>query len=283
MSKETTLGARKLGFKDKFGYMMGDFGCNMTFQLVTAWLMKFACDGCGLDFGLFAILIVVAKIFDAINDPIIGALVDARKPGKHGKYKPWIFWGGIAIAVTTIFLFIDVSSFPTWGKFAYILFMYMMWSIAYTSANVPYGSLNASLTSDAGERASLSSLRSIGAGIALLPIMIFVPKLVLPSENSGATQALYTDRFIYIAIACGLIGIGGFLLTLFLTKEQATPLAVRKQKINYLKTLKNFFKNRSVVALSLASLVQLVFIMSYTLTIPYVYPYYFNVTKEDPP
>ena len=89
MSKNATVAKkdRPFGFRDKFGYMMGDFGCNMTFQLITSLLMKFACDGVGLSYASFAILIVVAKIFDAINDPIIGALVDARKPGKNGKYK----------------------------------------------------------------------------------------------------------------------------------------------------------------------------------------------------
>ena len=130
----------KFGVKDKFGYMMGDFGCNMSFQLITTYLMFFFTEALGMDPFLFTILIIIAKIFDAINDPIIGALVDRRKPGKHGKYKPWIFWGAFAILASTTLLFMPIQGWPVWAKFMYVLVMYMIWSVSYTAANVPYGS-----------------------------------------------------------------------------------------------------------------------------------------------
>ena len=99
MEKQQT---RPFGTRDKVGYLFGDFGCNMSFQLLSSYLMLYVTQGMGLTTGHWAIIVLLAKIFDAINDPIIGSLVDSRKPGKHGKYRPWIFWGSFAIAITML-------------------------------------------------------------------------------------------------------------------------------------------------------------------------------------
>lgn len=212
---------RPFGNRDKIGYMMGDFGCNMSFQLISSFLMLFVTQGLGLTMGHWSIIVIVSKIFDAINDPIIGALVDARKPGRRGKYIPWIFCGAFAIALTTVLLFLDVRALSYWGRFAYVLVMYCVWSVAYTAANVPYGSLNAALTDDSGHRASLSSLRSIGAGVAMLPMMIIVPRLIYGEADPVTNiEPLLPEVFVWVALACGVAAIGGFMLTCFLTKER---------------------------------------------------------------
>ena len=264
---------RPFGAVDKIGYMFGDFGCNMSFQLIGSYLMLFVTQGLGLSADSWAIIVVVAKIFDAINDPIIGAIVDARQPSKYGKFKPWIFWGSFAIALTTTLLFVDIRAMSYGGKFAYCLIMYMLWSVAYTAANVPYGSLNAVLTNDPGQRASLSSLRSIGAGLAMLPIMIGVPLLVYNEDKS-----VKPDMFVWIALVCGIIGIGGFMITCFCTKERQSVEA-KREKFNYFKTLASFFKNRPIIAICLASFAQLVFILTYSITTPLVFQFYFENTK----
>ena len=271
MSKKNVT--RPFGAKDKVGYMFGDFGCNMSFQLISSYIMLFMTQGMGLSLGSWAIIVMIAKIFDAINDPIIGALVDARNPGKYGKFKPWIFCGSFAIAITTVLLFVDIRAFSYAGRFAYCLIMYMVWSVAYTAANVPYGSLNAALTDDAGQRASLSSLRSIGAGLAMLPIMVIIPLLAYDDND-----ALKPDVFVWIAVVCGIVGIIGFMLTIFMTKERMVQPAAQK-KFNYAKTISSFFKNRAILALCVASFAQLVFILSYAVTLPLVFQFYFGNTK----
>lgn len=272
------LDKKPFGLSDKVGYLFGDFGCNMSFQLVTSYLMLFVTQGLGISTAHWAIIVVIAKIFDAINDPIIGALVDSRKPGKNGKFKPWIFWGAFAIAITTVLLFIDIRGLNYWVKFAYVLIMYMVWSVAYTAANVPYGSLNAVLTDDPGQRASLSSLRSIGSGVATLPIMILMPLIVFGDKDKNGFAPLKPEVFVWIALVCGIIGIIGFMLTYFLTTERAEHKK-SPEKFNYFKTLAGFFKNRAALAISLASFAQLVFIMSYAVTLPLVFQFYFLNTK----
>ena len=266
---------RPFGIKDKVGYLFGDFGCNMSFQLLSSYLMLFVTQGLGLSMAHWSIIVIVSKIFDAINDPIIGALVDSRKPTKLGKFRPWIFFGSFAIAITTILLFIDIRGISYGGRFAYCLIMYCLWSIAYTSANVPYGSLNAVLTDDAGQRASLSSLRSIGAGLATVPLMVIVPLLIYGEADANGIQPLKPEVFIWIAIVCGIIGIGCFMLTVFLTKERGVA-PKKKEKFNYLQTLKGFFKNRAALGMCLASFSQLVFVMSYSTLLPLVCQFFFK-------
>lgn len=256
--------------------MMGDFGCNMSFQLIGTYASLFFTQGMGLSLESWAIIVVLAKIFDAINDPVIGMLVDKRKPSKNGKFRPWIFWASFGIALTTILMFIDIRSFSYAGKFAYALIMYCVWSIAYTAANVPYGSLNAVLTDDLSQRASLSSLRSIGAGIAMLPVMIILPKIVYDSKTAAdGTVLLKPDVFIWVAIVMGAVGLVGFMLTYFLTKERSVP-PEKAEKYELKKALKDFVKNRPALGMCLASLFQLAFFMTLQTTMSYVFQVYFK-------
>lgn len=271
-------GKKPFGLADKVGYLFGDFGCNMSFQLVTSYLMLFVTQGLGISVAHWAIIVIIAKIFDAINDPIIGAIVDARVPSKNGKFRPWIFWGAFAIAITTALLFLDVRQFVYWGRFSYVLLLYMIWSIAYTSANVPYGSLNAVLTDDPGERASLSSLRSIGSSFATLPIMILMPLIAFDTKDVNGFAPLKPEIFVWVALVCGVIGLIGFMCTYFLTTER-TEHKKSVEKFNYFKTLGAFFKNKPALAISLASFAQVVFILSYGVTLPLVFQFYFLNTK----
>lgn len=271
---------RPFGMRDKIGYMMGDFGCNMSFQLIGSFLMLYMTQGMGLSMASWSIIVIIAKIFDAINDPIIGAMADARKPGKYGKYIPWIFFGAFAIAITTTLLFIDIRGLSLAGRFAYCLIMYCVWSIAYTAANVPYGSLNAALTDDPAERASLSSLRSIGAGVAMLPMMVIIPNLIYGEPAPGESiQPLKPEVFVWVAVACGVVAIAGFMVTCFMTKERK-QVVKPKEKFNYVQTLKGFLKNRGALGMCVASFSQLVFIMSYSTTLPLVCQLYFGDAKS---
>lgn len=271
---------RPFGKRDKIGYMMGDFGCNMSFQLIGSYLMLFVTQGLGLSMGHWSIIVIISKIFDAINDPIIGALVDARRPGRRGKYVPWIFFGSFAIALTTVLLFLDIRALSYWGKFAYVLIMYCVWSVAYTAANVPYGSLNAALTDDPAQRSSLSSLRSIGAGVAMLPLMVVVPMLVYgDADPITGIEPVIPEIFVWVAVACGVMSIAGFMLTCFLTKERQ-QIEKPKEKFNYIQTIKGFVQNRGALGMCLASFSQLVFVMTYATTLPLVCQLFFGDAKS---
>lgn len=98
---------RPFGAKDKWSYAMGDLGCNMSFAL-NSYLMLFYTQYIGLDLGTWGIIILLLKIWDAINDPIMGALMDALKPGKRGKFQGYLLW----IFCTVIFRSVMFSADP---------------------------------------------------------------------------------------------------------------------------------------------------------------------------
>ncbi len=268
---------RPYGVKDKLGYALGDFGCNMSFQLVSSYALVFFTQGMGLSLASWGIIVVLAKVFDAINDPVIGSLVDKRKPTANGKFRPWIFWGSFAILITTMLMFVDISSWNYSIKFAYALIAYCLWSVAYTSANVPYGALNTVLTEDIAERANLSSLRNIGAGLAVLPVMIVLP-LIAYAESDSGIEVFLADRFFLIATVMGVIGLVGFMALYFLTRERV-PYSPSKQKYNMKKSIIDFCKNRPVLGIGLASFAQIGLVMSMQTTMQTVFQVYFLNTS----
>ena len=175
MDMSTNKQLPPFGMRDKIGYAFGDFGCNMSFAFINSYLMLFYVTCMKIDPKHFAVLILLGKIFDAINDPIIGGLCDATKPGKDGKFKPWIKWASPVLLLSSIALFIYAPSAPYGVKIAMCLGIYCLWSVAYTSVNVPYGSMQSCITNDPAGRSSLSQWRSIGAMCAQIPIMILLP------------------------------------------------------------------------------------------------------------
>lgn len=269
---------RPFGMRDKIGYGLGDFGCNMSFAFINNYLMVFYVTCMGIKAKHFAVIILLAKIFDAINDPIIGGICDASKPGKDGKFKPWIKWASLPLLVSSILMFIYAPNAPYALKIAMCLGLYCVWSIAYTSVNVPYGSMQSVITTQSDERSSLSTWRSVGAMLAQIPVMIFLPKLVYDSNTSNPRG----NVFIYIVGVMGLIGFVSFILLRKLTTERVEPTVNNEQKFNYFKTLASFFKNKPMMGVTISSVAYLALMMTVTNSMQYVFMCYFKNTKIIP-
>lgn len=269
---------RPFGMRDKIGYGLGDFGCNMSFAFINNYLMVFYVTCMGIKAKHFAIIILLAKIFDAINDPIIGGICDASKPGKDGKFKPWIKWASLPLLVSSILMFIYAPNAPYALKIAMCLGLYCMWSVAYTSVNVPYGSMQSVITTQSDERSSLSTWRSVGAMLAQIPVMVLLPKLVYDSKTSNPRG----NVFIYIVGVMGLIGFVSFILLRKLTTERVEPTVNNVQKFNYFKTLASFFKNKPMMGVTISSVAYLALMMTVTNSMQYVFMCYFKNTKIIP-
>lgn len=269
---------RPFGMRDKIGYGLGDFGCNMSFAFINNYLMVFYVTCMGIKAKHFAVIILLAKIFDAINDPIIGGICDASKPGKDGKFKPWIKWASLPLLVSSILMFIYAPNAPYALKIAMCLGLYCVWSVAYTSVNVPYGSMQSVITTQSDERSSLSTWRSVGAMLAQIPVMILLPKLVYDSNTSNPRG----NVFIYIVGVMGLIGYVSFILLRKLTTERVEPTVNNVQKFNYFKTLASFFKNKPMMGVTISSVAYLALMMTVTNSMQYVFMCYFKNTKIIP-
>ncbi len=264
---------RPVGMRDYIGYAMGDFGCNMCFALITNYMMLFYTQCIGVSLKDWAWIIVVGKVWDAINDTIIGGMVDRLQISKKSKFMPWILMGGASLIVCTTLTFLPIENTSNRFKVIYCLAIYCVWSVAYTLANVPYGALHSSITDEPDKRTNLSTFRSIGAGLAQAPLMILLPLLAYDEDHN-----LIGGRMLPIALVCSVVGFIGFLMVRFLVTERV-KVEKKTEKKNYAETIKGFFTNVPMMALTIVSFVQVVCFMSMTSVNNIIFQSYFQNTK----
>jgi len=250
---------RSFGWKDKLSYAAGDFGCNMSFALGGTFFTLFYNQYLGIETWLFSIILIVLKIWDAINDPLIGAVVDRSKAktlGRFkGKFKRYIFIGAIGLIFSSAITFLPIPDAELWVKITICLLTYMVWDITYTLANVPYGALAAAITADPVERSQLSMWRNIGAFLAAFPIGIVLPFILYDDDNN-----LLGNRLIWVALVLGIIGFFAFMWLIRATMERITPSQLKSiedtepaPRSNYFKDLKAFFTNRHALGVTFAT------------------------------
>ncbi len=269
-------GYRKFGIMDKLAYAAGDFGCNMSFALKgtvqTFWLVYMM-----METGLLSALLLVVQIWDAINDPIIGALIDKDKGNykigffnKLGKFKSYIFIGACGLLVAGALVFIPVPNAAVWLKAILFILGYVVWDACYTVANVPYGSMLSLITEDSGERAQLSTWRSVGSMLGNIFPMVLLPMLIwrkevnadgtplLNPETGVQVETLLGERVFWVALIMGVLG---FIAFLFMIKtatirvdENTVKAGEEVQKFNVIKAFGNFMKNRPAVGATVAAM-----------------------------
>lgn len=191
MAKERKLDAKgypKFGMADKVAYAAGDFGCNMSFALKgtvqTFWLVFMM-----METGFLSLLLLAVQIWDAVNDPLIGSLIDNdKRTYKMGKYKSYIFVGACGLLVGGAMVFLPFPQLATWAKALLFIGGYIIWDAFYTIANVPYGSMLSLVSSDNAERAQLSTWRSVGSMVGNMVPSIILPMLIWKKVAYDGTE-----------------------------------------------------------------------------------------------
>lgn len=266
---------RPFGWKDKIGYAAGDFGNNMSCAIITSYMLLYYVNVLGVDPKHYAIIIALIKIFDAFDDPIVGALVDSMGTGKRGKFHPWIFWSSWPLAIVGAFVFLYVPDAPYWTKITLCIVTYILWDIAYSCMNIPYGSMASVITSDPTQRTQLSNYRSIGAIVANIPVMILVPLMLFKDNNPVG------ERFFPLTLAMSVIGLGAYMLTYFWCVERVHPVEseeAKRTKFNFWQALKAIGRNRPMIAMILCTLFFKLFCFTSSTTNQYVFMVYFKNT-----
>jgi len=268
-------------FKDKVGYALGDAGGLLTFSLIGAFQNKFYTDSLGIDPKSIILLILIARIWDAINDPLWGAFVQSRKPRKGGQFRPWIIGFSIPLAVSASLMFLKIPGLTGGQYLVYAYVTYIMYGMMYTAVNIPYGSLASVVTDDELERSSLSMWRSIGAGVGGLPGTIILPMIVFTVTGKYANgqdiKALDDKKLFICVLILSVISIGVYFLHYKMTKERIAPLIKQKDEhYNAVATVKELFKNRAFVTLSLASMLLIAFQFYYQSTYTYLFTDYYG-------
>ena len=284
---KTPSGAvRPFGWMDKLGYAMGDMGCGFSFQLVSTFMQLFYLQYIGLSPADYAVIILISKAFDAVNDIVIGNLVDTKKIGKKSKYMPWILLGAVTLIIFNVMLFAPVKDFSYAGKYAWCLVSYCLWSIAYTMVNVPYGSLHSVITDDPQQRVSLSTFRSIGAALPAIIIMIVLPGIVYDNVVNEATgleeQVLKGETLLPVAIVMSIVALAVLWGTTVLVKERVSREGAENTTgiKAMLSSVKSFFTNRAMVGATIASVAAVALFNSTMALNNMVFQYFFKDTSK---
>lgn len=277
---ENQIKTHGIKMKDKIGYALGDMGGLLTFSLIGAFQNKFYTDVLNIDPAKIVVLILVARLWDAINDPIWGAFIDSRKPTKQGRFRPYIFWFSIPLAVSAFMMFLVI---PGLSEAKYLLFAYITYiayGMLYTCVNIPYGSLASVITDDEKERSSLSMWRSIGAGIGGLPGTIIMPMIVYKETgkyaNGTTIKTLDGNKLMICVAVLSVLSIVVFYFHYKLTKERIAPPHRDKNGYSVFRTISDLLKNRAFVTVSIASMLLIAFQFYYQSTYTYLFTDYFH-------
>ena len=277
---------RPFGWRDKLGYAMGDMGCGFSFQLVATFMQLFYLQYIGIGAKDYAAIILISKIFDAINDVVIGNLVDTKRLGKKSKYMPWILAGGLILVIFNVMIFAPITSLPYAGKYAWCLISYCLWSIAYTMVNVPYGSLHSVITSDPQERVSLSTFRSIGAALPAIVIMIVLPGIVYDKTTNAQGVEIETLKgatLLPVALVLSVVAFATLWGTTKLVKERVQREDDGQNATGakaFFSAFKSFFTNRAMVGATIASVASVALFNSTMALNNMVFQYFFVDTSK---
>ncbi len=277
MAKKTVKldanGHRQFGIRDSVAYAAGDLGCNMSFAL-KGTMSIFWTQFMGMDLW-YALLLIIVQVWDAINDPLIGSIIDAdRRTYKKNKFLAYIWAGSIGLIVGGACCFLPFPNAPTWAKFIIFIAGYVVWDAFYTVANVPYGSLLSLISNDVKDRASLSAWRSIGSIFGNMLPMVILPFIIYDKENNLIGERVF--------IAALIMGALGFICFQFMIKnteirvDTNVELKEDAPKFNVFKAFGNFLKNRPAVGATIAAMGMFIGMQGATTAVTVIFQSYFK-------
>ena len=230
--------------REKIGYALGDAASGgITWKIMSVAFPLFFTNVFGLTFADAAALMLVARMFDVVTDPLMGSIAD-RTQSRWGTYRPWLIFGAIPFGLIFALLLFTPDLGPT-GKRIWAYSLYLLMMACYTMVNVPYGSLLNVMTEDGNERNRFSAFRMVGAyamGFITLISFPYIQRMI------GGTE-----QHQYAVIGAGF-GLLAALMTMtcgLLTKERHKP--VRAEKFSF-KQYGDLFRNKPWVYMTLVAI-----------------------------
>ena len=268
-------GHRKFGIRDSLAYAAGDLGCNMSFAL-KGTMALFWSQVMGMRIW-YPILLIIVQVWDAINDPLIGSIIDAdKRKYKRNKFLQYIWFGSIGLIIGGALCFLPFTGAKPWAKAIIFIAGYVVWDAFYTIANVPYGSLLSLISKDPADRASLSAWRSIGSMVGNMLPMVILPFIIYDDNEN-----LLGDR---VFIAALIMGVLGFICFQFMIRntdirvEEEIKVNEDQPKFNVLEALKNFIHNRPAVGATIAAMGMFIGMQGASTAVQVVFQSYYHNT-----
>ena len=242
----------RLSFKENFGFALGDTASNFFFQTFNIFLLYYYTDVFGIDAAVAGTMFLLTRLWDAVNDPIMGIIADRTKT-RWGKYRPYLLWMAVPYGICGYLLFAN-PDLEGASKIVYAYVTYSMMMMAYTAINVPYSSLMGVLSPSSHARTIASTFRFIGAYGGGLMISMYVRGLVEKLGGGNELQGFQYTMGLF-AVASVLL----FWITFLTTKERVQPPAQQKQ--NIAEELLELVRNKPWLALFFASVFSTTFIV----------------------
>lgn len=257
MAKEIAKASQnELTWKHKIGYAAGDAGGVMTLILVSSYMTRYITNVLTIPYATLSVLLLIWNIWDMVNDPLMGTLMDktfANSDGKRDKFRPWILYS-IAPIVLGLIAFFSVPSLLNGFSAVAALFLFkIVYELGYTMMNIGMGSLLGTMATNDPERATLSSARGMGSTVGILISTVLIPQIL---ARLGETQQGYFTA----AVVCAVLGGATIFLHYLWTEERniaeknADPNDESK-KVKFSDIINVFKKNRAFLALSLHSII----------------------------
>lgn len=265
---------RPFSGKDELGYVFGDMAGSFVNLFVDAYFLTFCTYVLGIEAAWMAGLFLIARLWDAFNDPMIGSLPDRFHLGKGtDKFKPWIKIFMIPLALSGVLCFSNVS-FEGIALHAWVAFVYILYGMCYTGTSMPFGAMASVVSDDPINRSKLSRARSIGGTIVGIAAISFVPVICFDSDSN-----IIPERFTLLAVIFGVLCVVCYVLLTKLTLERVHEEPKAGEKFEYGKVLKAAFKNRPLIGVMVATIGSMLFITGNSQLTSYIYKEYYQNTS----
>ncbi|MBP8302909.1 MAG: MFS transporter [Phycisphaerae bacterium] len=256
---------QRLSITEKVGYSLGDAASNIFFQTFILYITMFYTDVFGLSAASIGLMFLITKIWDAVNDPMMGVLAD-RTNSRWGKFRPYLLWFAIPFGILGVLTF-TTPDWSTSGRLIYAYITYTLLMMAYTVVNVPYSALMGVMTPDTNERTVLSSYRFFAAFIATIAVQTFMLALVKRIGKDNPAVGWQGAMGIFSVAAVILL-----FITFWTTKERVHP--PQGQKTSFGQDLTDLARNKPWLLIGGATVFQLIYICMRGGAIAYYFKYF---------
>lgn len=217
---------KRLSGKSKLSYALGAVGKDMVYMLSASYVLYYYQDLLGIEGWIMGLIMMIARVFDAFNDPIMGVVV-AKTRTRWGKFRPWLMIGTLSNALILVLMFAAPPAMNMGGLIAYAAIFYTLWGVTYTMMDIPYWSMIPALTEGGRERENLTTIARTAAGVGAAIISVFtmmaVPWLggLFAAENAGE-KLIEVGGFKWFSIIVAALFIIFITLTCLHVKEKST-------------------------------------------------------------
>lgn len=276
-SDKLIVDSQPFTFKDKIGYMFGDIGNCFLLGLMNAFLMIYYTNILGLPANLVGALFFISTMIDAFVDVVIGRLADVAKVSAEGRFRPWIRRMKWPTCLTFVLMFLPfINQMSQVTKIIYVVLTYILFGLVFASINIPYGSLSATMSSDAKDRASLSIYRSVGSSMGAGGTGFVLP-LIVYTQNEVGHKILSEQRLFWCAIGCAFLALISYNVLYYCTRERIITNSEKTIKLD--KSIKAMINDQGLISLIVADIVVTTCTSLSGITTTYLFNDYFNNNK----